>query len=95
MLTKFKNKLKKEGEVYLLCKIFTGADESKIKEVKRSNIQGKNVDVVILKVKSLPAKSKANKEILKLIADEFDISVFNVSIVAGSSDRSKLIKIKK
>jgi len=95
MLTNYKKKLEQEGVVYLLCKIFPGAGETKIKEVKKSNIDGKNIEMIYISVSVPATKNQANKEISRFLAKSFSLGINNISITVGSTDRTKLIKIKK
>ena len=44
-------------------------------------------------VKSPPEKGKANKEVLKVLSDVFNIPTFCFSIASGETSRKKRIKI--
>lgn len=95
MLTKYKKKLEQEGVVYLLCRIFPAAGETKIKEVKKNNVDGKDIEMIYISVSVPATKNQANKEIVKFLSKQFVIGINNISITVGSTDRTKLIKIKK
>lgn len=95
MLSIYKNKLEKEGQVYLLCKVFPNSNEIAIKEIKKSNIEGKDIEMILMSIKASPVKNKANKEIINFFSKEFKVNIINVLIINGSTDRVKLIKIKK
>ncbi len=94
MLEKYKNILKDKREVYLRAKVFPGSNKTEIKEIKTDNIDGKDVETFIFKIKSPAEKNKANQELLKFLAKSFVVLENNISIVSGSSDRIKLVKIK-
>lgn len=95
MLTSYKKRLEQEGVVYLLCRIFPGAGETKIKEIKKNNVDGKDIEMVYISVSVPATKNQANKEIVKFLSKQFGLGVNNVLITVGSTDRTKLIKIKK
>lgn len=95
MLTNYKKKLEQEGVVYLLCKIFPGAGATEIKGVKKNNIDGKNIEMVHISVSVPATKNQANKELTRFLAKKFDLTINHVTITVGSTDRTKLIKIKR
>jgi uncharacterized protein (TIGR00251 family) len=95
MLINYKKRLEQEGVVYLLCKIFPGSGETKIKEIKKNNIDGKDIEMIYMAVSVPAVKNQANREIVKFLAKAFSLGVNNISITVGSTDRTKLIKIKK
>ena len=71
MLEKYKNILKDKREVYLRAKVFPGSNKTEIKEIKTDNIDGKDVETFIFKIKSPAEKNKANQELLKFLAKSF------------------------
>ncbi len=95
MLSAYKTKLKKEGSVYLLCKVFPNSRETKIKEITKNNIEGKNIEMITFLVASPATKNRANKDIIKFLAKEFVVPENNIIIVSGSTNKTKLIRIKK
>ena len=46
-----------------------------------------------VKVTAPPEKGKANEEVIKLLADYFNVSKSSISIIGGKSTRVKLIEI--
>ena len=44
-------------------------------------------------LKSAPANGKANEELVRILADRFDISVSEVRIFSGFSSRNKIVDI--
>lgn len=42
-----------------------------------------------------PEKGKANEALLKLLADEFDVAVSNISIIKGENQPRKRVVIEK
>jgi len=95
MLNSYKTKLEKEGSVYLLCKVFPDSKETKIKEITKNKVDGKNIEMITFLVSSPATKNRANKDIIKFLSKEFNVVENNVSIISGSTNRTKLIKIKK
>jgi hypothetical protein len=64
----------------------------KAKEEKIIKISDKNFKV---SVKKPPEKGKANRAVLKALADYFDISQSKVKIISGSASKLKIIEIKE
>ncbi len=95
MLEKYIKELNKKGELYILCKIFPSADNTKVKGLKRDNIDGRDQELFLISVAAPPEKNKANKELSKLLSQEFNVLKEDIIIISGSKDRLKLIKIKK
>ena len=52
-------------------------------------------DILKLRVKAIPEKGKANKEIINFFAKSLDISKNNIEIISGLTDELKIIKINK
>ncbi len=94
MLNKYKKELEEGKEVYLRIKVFPGSNKTIIKEIKTDNIENKNVETLVVDVKSSAEKNKANQDLLKFLAKEFGVLEKNISIISGASSRIKLIKIK-
>lgn len=44
-------------------------------------------------VKEPPEKGRANKAILRVLADYFNVSVSRLEIISGASSKNKIIKI--
>jgi uncharacterized protein len=44
-------------------------------------------------LKSLPVEGKANQELIKVLAERFDVPKCRVTIKSGLSSRQKLVKI--
>lgn len=44
-------------------------------------------------VKSLPVRGKANKEMIELLADYFDVSKSDIKIKSGFTSRNKIVLI--
>jgi len=64
----------------------------KAKEEKVQKIDGINFKVW---VRELPEKGKANRAVIKSLADYFKVSQSNIKIISGSASRLKIIEITK
>ncbi len=95
MIETYIKELNKKGELYILCKIFPAADSNRIKGLRRDNVDGQDKELFLISISAPPEKNKANKELIKLLSQEFNVLKENIIIVSGSKDRLKLIKIKK
>ncbi|HPT08154.1 MAG TPA: DUF167 domain-containing protein [bacterium] len=94
-LENYKKKLKQSGQVYLLCKVFPKASETKIKNIITSNIDGQETEIINLSISAPADKNKANQALIKLLATEFQVLKDNIIIISGQTDRLKLIKINQ
>ena len=87
MLDKFKEKLSAEGYLFIPISVKAGKSNTEIIESEDGKI--------IVKISAIPEKGKANKEIIRLLADEFDVPKKNVIIIKGEKSRNKTVKIIK
>lgn len=67
---------------------------------KNSEVIGEESDlfggkVLKVKVAAPPIEGKANKELIKILSEYFDVSKSMISIVAGDKSRNKIVEIKK
>ncbi|MBA4320618.1 MAG: hypothetical protein C0412_19665 [Flavobacterium sp.] len=86
-LVEFKKILLNKGEVYLRVKVRPNAVKTCVKEVMAD-------ETIKIDLSAMPVKNKANKELIKFLAQQFDTDVNNVRIISGATDRMKLVKIK-
>lgn len=71
---------------YLKVKVVPGAAENRIMEKMGD-------DTIKIAIKAVPEKGKANKELIKFLTKELDVSREQITIVSGMTDRIKLIKV--
>ena len=71
--------------MFINIKVTTNAAKDQITE--------KNKGEFIIKVTATAERGKANKRVLALIADYFDVSKFEVLIVKGKYNSKKIINI--
>ncbi len=86
MLEELKKELANSDSVRFTVRAVPNAPKSKILEV----MDDESVKIAV----SAPAeKGKANKELIKFLANEFDVKKSDVSILSGETGRMKIIKI--
>ena len=86
ILDKYKNDLAKVGEIYLHIKVKPNAVQTEVKEDREGGF-------IVISIKALADKGKANSELIKFLAKEFSVSKDNLKIISGVKGRVKLIKI--
>ena len=87
MLTDFKRQLNDKGEIYFKIKVIPGAAKTELKE--------KMADGTIkISVAAPPERGKANQELIKFLAKEFEVGKEQIIIISGKTEKVKLIKIK-
>ena len=74
------NKMKK-----IFVKARPSAKEKKVKKISETNF--------VVWVKEPPIKGKANKAIVKALAEYFDAPLSQIILISGSSSRQKIFKI--
>lgn len=89
MLDLYKKKISENGQIYLSCKVCPGAVKTKIDKIILTN------EVLCISVSAPADKNKANKELIRFLAKEFNVLKSQVFIITGKTDRIKLIKIIK
>jgi uncharacterized protein len=87
MLDEYKKILIEKGEVYLRVKVRPNSSSS--------NIAVAGDDEIKINIAAKPEKGKANMELIRFLAKEFDINKNNVKIISGVNNRIKLLKITK
>jgi hypothetical protein len=88
MLLKFKKQFNKTGKMYLKIKIRPSVDSTKVKRILEDG-------TVKIDIAMPPIKGKANQELIKFLAKEFEVLEKNVKIIRGAKKRVKLLKIVK
>jgi uncharacterized protein (TIGR00251 family) len=82
----FRLKLKAKGEAYFDVKVRPSAGKSQI-------IAELDDETIKIDLAAPAEKGKANEELIKLLAKELAVSRASIKIVAGKSNREKLVKI--
>ena len=65
-----------------------------ITRAKRASIEKLSSREFQVKVVAAPEKGKANKEVLKLLAEQLGVSPSSLSIVRGASSHHKVIRMQ-
>jgi uncharacterized protein (TIGR00251 family) len=60
---------------------------------RRTEVAGVHGDALKLRLAAPPVDGKANAELLRFIADAFDVPLHNVSLVRGDSSRHKVVRV--
>ncbi|MEX1014059.1 MAG: DUF167 domain-containing protein [Candidatus Paceibacterota bacterium] len=71
-------------KIYIQVK--TNAKEKKVEKLQEDKFK--------VSVTESPEKGKANKAVIKVLADYFDVSQNRVEIKAGHTSKSKIIELK-
>ncbi|NJO41063.1 MAG: YggU family protein [Cyanobacteria bacterium CRU_2_1] len=61
---------------------------------KKQAIQTAEDGSLIISLKSPPVDGKANEELIKLLANKFDVAKSKIQIKSGFSSRQKLVEIQ-
>ncbi len=83
---KFKKAFLEKGGIYLRVKVRPNAAKTCFKEIMAD-------ETIKIDLSAAPVKGKANKELIKFLAREFELYENNVKIISGAGDRIKLVKI--
>jgi len=86
MLSQYRKQLADKGELYLNCKVRPNSAKTEIKTFLDN-------DAIKINVAAVAKKDKANQELIKFLANEFEVNKSNVTIISGARDRNKLVKI--
>ncbi len=83
---KFKKELEKNKKIFFLIKAVPCSPKPGIKNIL-------NNQIIKIHISSPPEKEKANKELKKILSQEFSVPVSNIQIIKGKAKKLKLIKI--
>lgn len=62
-------------------------------KLKGDFVEEKN-GVLVVGIKALPEKGKANQELIKKLAKHFKVDVSRIKIVSGLSSKNKVVEIR-
>ena len=86
MLSKFREDLANNKELFLKVKVFPNAGQNELKGVMADG-------TLKIGVTAQPEDNKANIALIKFLADELGVRRYQLEIVSGVSDRFKIIKV--
>lgn len=72
-------------QMKILVKVKTGKKEQKIKVIDKDHLE--------IELKSRPQEGKANKELIKLLAEHYRISQSQIFIAKGFKTKVKIVNI--
>ena len=64
-----------------------------VPRASKNTIDGPLGDALKIRLQSPPVDGKANKELVRFLADVLDVSASKVSILSGETGRSKRVRI--
>jgi uncharacterized protein (TIGR00251 family) len=71
----------------IFLKVKPKASQAKVIKIDKTHYQ--------VYITQPPEKGKANKQIIKLLADYFNVSLSKINIIAGEKGREKVVEILK
>ena len=83
-----KEQLAELGEITLEVRVHPGASQTRFKQ---------RIDDTTIKldIAAPPEKGKANKELIRFLSKELNVSKHHVEILAGETSRSKIVKVTR
>ncbi len=75
---------------YLRVKVIPSSPKNEIVEILNDE---NGEETIKIRIKAVPEKGKANKELIKFLSEELKLPKTAICIIGGKSDRIKLIKI--
>jgi len=60
---------------------------------KSTELIEQDESVMIIKLKAIPEKGKANQELIRFLADHFDVAKSRITITKGLTSKTKLVTI--
>lgn len=82
----------------ILVKVKPNSKKKAVERVTQATLDlglKKEMDVYKVSVKEPPVDGKANKAVLKALAEYFDVSQSEVSLVSGTTSKNKIFEILK
>jgi hypothetical protein len=88
MLTKYRDNLANNKEIYLKVKVLPGAGKTDFLSVMDDG-------TIKIAVAAPPENGKANQELVNFLATELGVRKYQVKIISGAAERLKLIKVSR
>ncbi len=63
-------------------------------KASKSEVVGWENDQLKIRIKAVPEKGEANEELIRVLADYFDIPKSQISIIRGHKSRTKLVQLE-
>lgn len=85
-INEFKATLTEKSELYIRIKVHPNSSKTGLSSIMED-------ETLKINLKAVPEKGKANIELIKFLAKEFDCGKSCVKIISGAGERTKLVKI--
>jgi len=63
-------------------------------KASKSEVMGWENDQLKIRIKAVPEKGEANEELIRVLADYFDLPKSQISIIRGHKSRTKLVQLE-
>lgn len=60
---------------------------------KQTEVAGAHGEALKIRIKASPIENRANAELLRFLADAFDVSVRDVTLLRGAAARQKVVRV--
>lgn len=87
MFAKFKEQLQRDQSINLSIRVRPGAVKTEVKEIMSDGS-------IKIAVAAAPEDNAANAELIRFLAEEFEVDRSCVAILSGMTTRRKLIQIR-
>lgn len=88
MLEKFIENLANNKEIYFNVKVITGAPKTELREEMADG-------TIKIALSAQPEKGEANQELVNYLAKVIGVRKYQVKIISGLTERTKLVKISR
>ncbi len=88
MLEKFIENLANNKEIYFNVKVITGAPKTELREEMADG-------TIKIALAAQPEKGEANQELVNYLAKVIGVRKYQVKIISGLTERTKLVKISR
>jgi len=88
MLEKFIENLANNKEIYFNVKVIVGAPKTEVREEMADG-------TIKVAVAAQPEKGEANQELINYLAKVLEVRKYQVKIISGLTERTKLVKVSR
>ncbi len=79
---------------YLRIKVIPKSSRNEVAGLSLESTEFGDQTTVRIKIKAVPEKGKANKELIEFLAELLNISKSEISIISGAGSQLKLVKVE-
>lgn len=91
MLNQYIEKFNQDGQIYLRIKVRPDASTTEVRQF----LKDEDGDIIKIDISAPAVQGRANQDLINFLAAEFKVSKKNISIISGTGDRLKLVKLMK